>query len=285
MYPALWVRTNYIQQFLLVQNRLQTMLKLQIIERSMWLLIIPFKLFAFDKWAAYILPILGGLVVHALLGYHYINPYNVKNEIFPNIHRGLITKTRHIGLISVISDALNLDTVIVARLTSIDSAASYSLSQKFRGPLLLGFNSFATRLRPIAATGKRGLIGTLFRQERKFLFLNYLILVVSIIFFFIFGNYVFGFQFPHINLILSTGVIVAIPNSLSVISSSFLIAIGFEKEVFRSFFVWVPMTLATVGVTSYFLGAIAAVVALLVCYLPLSLFLCFFGWKQWNKLL
>lgn len=284
IYPILWVRTNYIQQFLMVKGQINSALKFQILERLAWLVVLPMQYLQFDKWSAYILPVILGLVVHNFLGKRvlkkYVNDLSMNSESIG----GLTRKSKHIGISSVITDVSNLDILIVARFASIDDSASYGLSQRFRGPLMLGFNSFASRLRLIASSRERKSIKGLFNQERSFLILNYLALILASFFLYIFGQDIFGSKFQEINAILALGVLTSIPVSIIVITSNFLVATGFEGIASRIFMGSVPFTLISIGVFSHFQGVYYSLFALLLANIGTATTLFFLSMRIWKKL-
>lgn len=284
IYPALWVRTNYIQQFLIVKEQIFLAVRLQIIERAVWLLIIPFQMLNINRWAAYIVPILTGLILHNFLGTRAISMFRVGQSNITELDGSLFQKSKYIGFMSVITDVSSLDTLIVARLSSLQSAASYGLAQRFRAPLLLGFTSFAKKLFPIAAAKNRSTIRALYKQEKKFLLLNYIFLFSTSIFFYIFGESIFGYEFQSINLILALGVLVAIPSSFVEIASSFLVATGSEHKVSKLYLISIPLTLLSVGITAQFQNVIGSVLALLIAKLIAGIFFYAAALKIWKEL-
>ncbi len=284
IYPALWVRTNYIQQFLIVKEQIFLAVRLQIIERAVWLLIIPFQMLNINRWAAYIVPILTGLILHNFLGTRAISMFRVGQSNITELDGSLFQKSKYIGFMSVITDVSSLDTLIVARLSSLQSAASYGLAQRFRAPLLLGFTSFAKKLFPIAAAKNRSTIRALYKQEKNFLLLNYIFLFSTSIFFYIFGESIFGYEFQSINLILALGVLVAIPSSFVEIASSFLVATGSEHKVSKLYLISIPLTLLSVGITAQFQNVIGSVLALLIAKLIAGIFFYAAALKIWKEL-
>ena len=283
-YPALWVRTNYIQQFLMVKERFSMAVKLQILERFFWLLIIPLQFIKTDKWTAYIAPILMGLILHNHLGTKVISKFKEQLPTTNTSQRSLFQKTKHIGFGGIITDVSNLDTVIVARFASVDGAGSYGLVQRFRTPLLLGFNSFTTRLRPIAASGSKDSVRRLFKEEKGFITLNYLCLITASLLFLLFGDNLLGNKFQDINRILAIGVLVAIPASIIEISSALLVALANEHKVSRIYFISIPLTLFSVGVACYFQSVIGSVFALLIAKIISGVFFFFAALNCWKEL-
>ena len=284
IYPTLWVRTNYMQQFLMVKSKVASAVKFQILERLTWLLVLPMQYLQFDKWATYILPIIIGLIAHNFLGKGALIKYGGDMSMTSESIGGLTRKSKYIGLTSVITDVPNLDTLIVARLASINDSASYGLSQRFRGPLMLGFNSFGTRLRLIAASRDIESIRSLFKQELSFLIVNYLGLILVSFFLYLFGEDIFGSKFPNINVLLAIGVLTTIPFSIIAVASSFLVATGFERIASRVFTGSVPFTLISVGISSHFQGVFLSLLALLLANLVSASIFLFLSMRVWKKL-
>lgn len=284
IYPTLWVRTNYIQQFLMVKGQTALALRFQILERLTWLLVLPMQYLQFDKWATYIFPIIIGLVLHNFLGKGVLIGYSRDLSMMPKSFGGLIRKSKHIGINSVITDISNLDTLIVARFASINDSASYGLSQKFRAPLMLGFNSFQTQMRLIAARRDKDSIKSLFKQEKGFLILNYFGLILASFILFLFGTDIFGSKFSNINELLAIGVLATIPLSISVVASSFLVATGFERITSRIFMGTVPFILISVGFSSHFQGVFLSLLVLLLANLVTASILFFLSVRIWKEL-
>lgn len=284
IYPTLWVRTNYIQQFLIVKGQTALALRFQILERLTWLLVLPMQYLQFDKWATYIFPIIIGLVLHNFLGKGVLIGYSRDLSMMPKSFGGLIRKSKHIGIHSVITDISNLDTLIVARFASINDSASYGLSQKFRAPLMLGFNSFQTQMRLIAARRDKDSIKSLFKQEKGFLILNYFGLILASFILFLFGTDIFGSKFPNINELLAIGVLATIPLSIIVVASSFLVATGFERITSRIFMGTVPFILISVGFSSHFQGVFLSLLVLLLANLVTASILFFLSMRIWKEL-
>ena len=174
--------------------------------------------------------------------------------------------------------------MIVAQLASVEGAGSYGLAQRFRTPLLLGFNSFTTRLKPIAASGSKDSVKRLFKEEKGFIALNYLCLISVSILFSQIGDALFGENFKDINWILAAGVLVAIPSSIIEISSTLLVALGNEKKVSRIYLISIPFTLLAVGVASYLQSVMGAVFALLAVKIISGICFLFMALNCWKKL-
>ena len=283
-YPILWVRTNYIQQFLMVKGQTALAVRFHIMERLTWLLVLPMQYLNFDKWVTYILPIIFGLIVHNFLGKRALIKYSAHLSMTSESICGLTRKSKHIGLTGVITDVSNLDTLIVARFASINDSASYGLSQRFRGPLMLGFNSFGTRLRLIAASRDTESIRSLFKQEISFLIVNYLGLILASFFLYLLGEDIFGSKFPSINVLLAIGVLTTIPFSIIAIASNFLVATGFERVASRIFMSSVPFTLISVGISSHYQGVFFSLLALLLANLVTASISLFLSMRIWKKL-
>ena len=149
---------------------------------------------------------------------------------------------------------------------------------------MLGFNSFGTRLRLIAASRDTESIRSLFKQEISFLIVNYLGLILASFFLYLFGEDIFGSKFPSINELLSIGVLTTIPFSIIAIASNFLVATGFERVASRIFMSSVPFTLISVGISSHYQGVFFSLLALLLANLVTASISLFLSMRIWKKL-
>ena len=121
-------------------------------------------------------------------------------------------------------------------------------------------------------------------EERTFLILNYLaILSFSALMYFC-GNGLFGADFSHINLVLALGVLVAVPLSINVISSGFLMSLGSEKSVMKITLVSVSLTLILVSLMGYFFGAVGSIFSVLTVNIFSSCIFLYLSLKSWSFL-
>ena len=284
-YPALWVRNNYQQQFLIAKGKVGTAASIQILDRSCWLLVVPLTAVNASPWFAYIFPLIAGLLVLTLCGIKYqdfpLKFVHKKIEILDRQKQSI----RHIGFFSVFTDLANLDVPIVAKISSAEIGGTYGLAQRFRAPLLLGFSSFSKKLIQVSATSDRLAISRLFRKESRFLAINYFVLLAGTILVYNFADEVFGSKFQDINSLLAISIIIAFPSSISVISSNFLMAIGLEKVVSNIYLGTIPLSLAIISFASIIGGVFAASFALLLCNSLTSFFFLYKGLHYWKLML
>lgn len=284
-YPALWIQSNYIQQYLLSHSQINRAVVLQIVERSSWLLIIPFSFFNMSKECAYILPILIGLFAHIVLG-SFPGPYNFKMS---DLNRELsffklFSKARHFGITSVLSDSGNLDAPIIANFSSFADSASYSLSQRIRNPLKLFFQSFATRIRSTGVSRNKSQILSVFKTEFRFLIVGAFSIVCASLFFYRFALEIFGDSYLDVNKIMALGALIALPSGISAVSTGLLASIGHEKFVSRatSIFTFASLLGLVFAVVAY--GSFGSVLFLLAANSVYASILCVFTVVQVRSL-
>lgn len=151
-YPALWIRFNFVQQFLVAANKLKESVALVILERACWLLVFPLSLMKSDKVIAYSAPILIGLLLHGIIGNRFLSindSLKIPSRVFGQVE--LFKLSKNFGAISLSGVISNLDGFIVAAATSVEQSASYVLAQRFRNPLTMVLTSVALRIKPLAA--------------------------------------------------------------------------------------------------------------------------------------
>lgn len=231
LYPILWIATNYIQQFLLINDHVLFAQALQTIERLCWLFVLPFIYLNFDEYYAFSFPILIGLLLHALLGL-----FLIKREYFvrfqrPKLKIQYLRESRYFGGLGVVTDIGNLDTPIVTALAPFNEAGSYSVSQRFRNPTQLPFQAIAVRIRNFAAKSDQEGVVKYLKSERTLIFFAILSLVVMSIVSAMYANHLFGNSFSNLNQILSFSFLSAIPSGLNFIASAILTGFGFERYV------------------------------------------------------
>ena len=214
-YPALWLRTNYIQQFLIVHERIKEAISLQLLERLFWLIYIMASVLEVDKITIFVIPILLGLLVHGLLGTKLImNEKESSGEGFNDTENtdNNFSNLKNFGLISVISNIGNLDGAVVATASTLAESGNYNLAVRFRNPIQLSFQVFSARLRPVAARKNKIEIATLFRSNQTFLVYGSLGIIVLSAFAYKAATVLFGDSFVGLNLVLSMGLLCSIPN-------------------------------------------------------------------------
>lgn len=233
LYPTLWLMTNYIQQFLLVNEKIFFAQILQIIERMSWLLILPLISLGINEYGAFIFPILIGLLLHIILGMIYICHYFAIELSSIRWRLEGYQKSRHFGGIGVLSDIGNLDTPIVTALTSFNQAGSYSLAQRFRNPSQLPFQAISIRIRNYAALGNSLDVAKYLKRERPLIILSILGLIFLSCASFLFADLLFGDSYKHLNEILCLSFLSAIPSGLNLILSTILTGLGYENSVMK----------------------------------------------------
>jgi O-antigen/teichoic acid export membrane protein len=285
VYPYLWIRTNYVQQFLMVNSKIEQAISLQILERLSWLLIFPFAFLNLNKEISYIAPIFTGLFLHGFIGSLIMNRTKGRDSSNPKLKLGsLYRKSKHFGVTSVLSDSSNLDSPLIASFSTFADSASYSLTQRFRNPLQIFFQSFATRLRPVSSTRNRIQISSLFYAELKFLTLGvFSILCVSVLAY-LYAPIVFGEEYSQIGLIMCVGTLTAIPIGISSIGTSFLASVGCDKEVALCTTILTALLLLGLILSVINFGSVGAVVFVLIANSIFSIVISFYAKRQYSLL-
>ena len=275
-YPLLWNYYNFIQQFLIIKGHLDKSVLLVIIERFCWFMIIPLQSIDADRSFSFVFPIISGLMLHAVIGRYFLKKIvdiSVSKAIMKN--KQIFRESRHFGMISFYAVLSNLDGLVVAYFTDLSNSGSYIMAQRFRTPLTLIFQSFATRIKPIAAKRKSTLIMEAIRTDIRFLALGVVGNVCFSIILFLGSDKFLGSSFENIGLIVFIGTLTSIPLGITLIASSILSSLHFEKLMalihgYYAFFL-------IVGVSSfaYFLGALGAVFWVFMQALVVSILLSF----------
>lgn len=261
IYPVLWNRFNFVQQFLIATNKIKESVCLIILERSCWLLIIPLSLLKIEKTLAYSIPILFGLFLQGIFGNRLLSSQE-SNEI-PDRKLNqlkLFQQSRYFGVTSLSGVISNLDALLVATVSSFTESANYILAQRFRNPLTIGFSSVATRIRPIAAKRNLQLIRRAFREDANLLKLSFLINILFSILLFFNSEFFLGTSFKGIGLILFFGSLTAIPLGVVSLSTSILNGIGYERYVSRANNIYLGFMLLGVGITAHYFGSFGAAI-------------------------
>jgi O-antigen/teichoic acid export membrane protein len=265
VYPLLWNHYNFVQQFLVIKGLIRDSTLLVVIERFCWLLVIPFQLLGIDRTLSFVLPILTGLSVHALIGNRYFRAIDVeKSPATPFKQIEIFRSSRHFGFMSIFGAISNYDGAIVAVTSTIESSASYILSQRFRNPLMLIFNSFSIRIKPIAAKKNFKMIKGALKDDFHLLFLGIIgNLLVSILMLFGYSRFL-GADYENIGIVMCMGTLTSIPMGITLVNSSILNGLGFEKNVSRLNGVFTFLILPGVSISAHFGGSVAAVGYVLV---------------------
>jgi O-antigen/teichoic acid export membrane protein len=275
-YPALWLRTNYIQQFLIVHERIKEAILLQLLERLFWLIYIVASVLEVDKITTFVIPILLGLLVHGLLGTKLImNKKENSEEGFNDTENtdNKFSNLKNFGLISVISNVGNLDGAVVATVSTLAESGNYNLAVRFRNPIQLSFQVFSARLRPVAARKNKIEIATLFRSNLTFLVFGILGIIVLSAFAYEGAIVLFGDSFVGLNMVLSMGLLCSIPNGICVICGSFLTSVGFEDFMAKATLYYVFASLSGIAIAAYLFGSFGAIFSSLITGILLSMIL------------
>lgn len=286
-YPALWLRTNYIQQFLIVYEKINQAIFLQLLERFFWLFYIMAGFLGLNEITTFVVPILTGLLAHGFLGTKLISQDGLNaNEDFRNVRIKVshYPRIKNFGIISVISDIGNLDGAVVAKVSSLSESGNYNLALRFRNPLQLSFQVFSTRLRPIAARKNKAEIRNFFKENQNFLAFGVLGIVVLSILAYKGAIFLFGDSFSGLNEVLAAGILCSIPNGIGAVCGSFITSVGLEKFIAKATVYYVFTNLIGIGVSAYFLGSFGAVLSSLICGVLLSLILLKKSFREFSKL-
>lgn len=265
LYPALWTRSNYIQQFLLARSMVNEAVLLVLIDRSCWLLILPISAFNLDKTFAFTFPILIGLALQSIL--FSIILHLTKIEVGKTVYfkqMELFRFSKHFGAISTTGVISNFDGVVVATISSVADSSNYFLSQRFRNPLTIVFSSIVMRLRPIAARRNMEAIKNALLYDAKLILLS-VVTTIGIAFFLLsYAENFLGKEFADSSIILFFGALTSIPMGVLLLTSGLLSSMGAEKIVakvnsFYSFFILLGVAFGT-----FVNGSLGAVLAVLL---------------------
>jgi len=284
LYPVCWLRTNYIQQHLIAIGDISNSVKLQIVERLTWNTVVIFHFLHFDPYLVYISPIILGLVTHGTFGEIILRgrfgPFNsIKSS-----HALDSLSSRHFGIVSILSDANNLDSIIVAKFSTLFESSKYSLAGRFRSPLTIVFQSIATHLRPVAASKDRSKISRAVKQDAPIAVGG--VLMVAFLSFSLYENSerIFGSSYAGVGSVLLIVTLCAIPLGISSIAATFLSAVGEEKFVSRLSICTIPANIVLLIYTSNKHGAFGAAIGVLLVNVALAILYSFQSWKAYKNL-
>ena len=265
LYPALWNRSNYIQQFLLARNMLSESVLLVLVDRTCWLLIIPFSIMNLDEILAFALPIIVGLTLQSILFNRILGREKLaEGESLHFKQLALFGYSRHFGAISITSVISNFDGILVATFSSIVESSNFLLAQRFRNPLTIVFSSIAMRLRPIAARKNIKSIKTALVYDAKLMLVS-VISTLGIAFFLLeYSEKFLGQEFKDSGVILFFGVIGSIPLGVLILASSLLSSMGSEKFVAKVNSTYTILILPGVAFGTYLNGSLGAVAWVLI---------------------
>jgi len=262
LYPALWNRSNYIQQFLLARSMVHEAVLLVLIDRSCWLLILPISAFNLDKTFAFTFPIVMGLTLQSIL--FNIILHLTKIEVGKTVYfkqMALFRSSRNFGAISTTGVISNFDGVVVAKILSVADSSSYLLAQRFRNPLTIVFSSILMRLRPIAASGNMTSIKNALAYDAKLMLLSVAITIGIAFSLLRYSENFLGQEFKNSSIVLFFGVLTSIPMGVLLLTSGLLSAMGAEKIVAKVNSYFSLLILLGVAIGTFVNGSLGAVLA------------------------
>ncbi len=283
LYPIFWTRQNYIQQYLVTKGLIHPSLQLQLADRLCWFCAIPFVLLNFDYNHAYVIPILLGLVLHNIWGTLAVRRDDVSwNDLF-SVRSSKVSDTRHFGLLSVMSDLANMDMAVVARYADSAGAGTYALSQRFRTPITMVFQSIITQLKPLTAARESYQIRQLFRSEFPLLLSGIAALFIAALIFRIYAVDIFGTSYESIDVVLPVGILIGVPSGAVAIASAFLASAGHERRVSILTSSWVFLMLFCLAVFTSMFGVLGAIFTIFALHVILATIFLSMSAKVWKK--
>jgi O-antigen/teichoic acid export membrane protein len=286
IYPVLWVRMNYFQQYFFAMRKIKQAITAIYLEKLSYCSVILIYLIGVRGIGIVIGPVLIGLIIHSIVAKFYTNG-NTRKPLKEIINMSKLKlsfkQSKYFGHSSVITDVANLDTSLVAVFLTISDSGTFSLFQRFRGPLLIGFQSFATNFRPVVALGNRSQIKNFIIAEKWYLFLNVSGICIFAVLSYRYSQMVFGNTFDNVNLVMCVGTLSTVPTALSLLCSTYLTSSGQEQLNAKILTLFVPLSLVGLSIAAYFKGIVVATITVLIMNLVLS---CVFGMKvyeHWYK--
>ena len=265
LYPVLWNRSNYIQQFLQARNLVSKSVLLVVVDRTCWLLIVPISILNLDKTLAFAFPIIAGLSLQSILFKIILARENlVEGEVVYFKQFALFGFSRHFGAISTTGVISSFDGMLVATFSSFADSANFLLAQRFRNPLTIVFSSIAIRLRPIAARRNVTSIKTSLRSDAKLMFFSVLFTFGIAFFLLEYSEKFLGQEFKDSGAILFFGVIASIPMGVLLLTSSVLSSMGAEEIVAKVNFSYSLLILLGVTFGTRVNGSLGAVLFVLL---------------------
>jgi O-antigen/teichoic acid export membrane protein len=223
--------------------------------------IIPLQMINADKILSFCLPLVTGLILHNFLANKVLKGDSDPSTLQSKLNHMQIWKSSvQFGSISITSAFGNLDGLLVAIVSSASNSGSYILSQRFRNPLTIVFNSVSMRVRTIAAKGDFVQIRRALREDFTLLRLGAIINILVSIFLFMHANEIFGANFSDINIVVCLGTLSSIPLGVILIANTILSSIGDEVLVSRLSLIFLGLLFISVTVFSISSGAVGAVI-------------------------
>ena len=286
IYPLLWLRMSYFQQYFFALRRFNQAVTAIYLEKFAYVSVIPIYFLGGNGVAIVIGPILIGLGVHSLVGMLYTRGERTKlpksSYAFSQI-RESFKHSKYFGRSSVITDVANLDTPLIAILLSVSDSGTYSLFQKFRIPLISGFQSFSNSFKPIVAKGNKKDIKELLDSEKWLLILNACGILIFAGFCLKYSQSFLGDTFENANIILCIGSLSALPVALSFLFSTYLSSSGLEELNARILILFVPVLLSAIAVTAHLSGLIQTTITILLINMILCCVLAKKVYTHWSK--
>ena len=283
LYPIFWARQNYIQQYLVTKGLIHPSLQLQLADRLCWFCAIPFVLLNLGYNHAYVIPILLGLVLHNIWGTLAVRCDDVSwDEVF-TVRSSRVSDTRHFGVLSLMSDLASMDIAVVARYADSAGAGTYTLSQRFRTPITMVFQSIVTQLKPITAARESSQIRQLFRSEFPLLLSGVAALFIAALISRIYAVDIFGTSYERIEVVLPVGILIGVPSGAVAITSAFLASAGHERRVSILTSSWVFLMLSCLAVFTSMFGVLGAIFTLFALHVALAVIFLFMSANVWKK--
>lgn len=278
LYPYTWLRSNYIQQYLIVNQNIVKAVLLQLLERLCWLTIVICVGLELDLYFSYVAPVILGLFAHIVVG-----DAISRRRKFYKVTLGLISFEelrlhklfRHFGVSSILTDASSLDSLVVAQFASLSDSGNFVLANRIRNPLTMVPQAIASNLRPIAAKREIDLLSKFINENWKLFLMNIFGIFVFSSAMLFYADNIFGSSFVGVNLILFFGSLTAIPSGMVVVLSSFLAFSGQEVLISRMHVLLVPLNLAAAGLMAFYFGALGSIFSILLIQLLSLTFLLF----------
>lgn len=266
-YPALWIRYNYYQQFLIANGRFKTSQSIAVIDRLCWLSVVPLHSIGLDKALVFSIPIILGLVCHNLICSQFlIKTGSNERRTFKYKQREIYGKSRFFGIISTAGIVGNLDGLVATSILTLSDAGTYVLNQRFRIPLSIFFNAISIKMKPIASEKNYARIIKSLKDDTNLLFVSICSSIGVSIIFLLYADVLFGSSFQNINEIMFLGALTSIPVGFTLIATSILSGIGEEVFVSKGNLINSTALLLAVACGSTFLGSLGASMAVLLVF-------------------
>lgn len=283
LYPIFWTRQNYIQQYLMTKGLVHPSLRLQLADRLCWFCAIPLVFLSFGYNHVYVIPILFGLALHNIWGTLAVKRDDVSWDDFFTIRSSRVSDTRHFGVLSIMSDLANMDIAVVARYADSAGAGTYTLSQRFRTPITMVFQSIVTQLKPLTAARESSQIKQLFRSESPLLLSGVASLFIAALFSRIYADDIFGTSYESIEVVLPVGILIGVPSGIVAITSAFLASAGHERRVSILTTSWVFLMLSCLAAFTFMFGILGAILTMFALNVALAVIFLFMSAKVWKK--